>query len=221
MAIADPLLPTRPYHPRSVAADWGIRLGRCVAGLFLFGFGIALIIEADLGLAPWDVFHQGVAKKLDVPVGTVIIATGLLLLLLWIPLRQKPGVGTILNAVEIGVTVDLLMPLIPTTSHLAVRVTYLVIGLVIIAIGSGLYIGAGLGPGPRDGLMMGFAQRGVSVRLARTLIEITVLVVGLFLGGSVGIGTVAFTFGIGPLVQVFLPLFALPPRSISSGSGRS
>lgn len=213
MPLADPLVPTRPYHPRSVAADWGIRLGRCLAGLALFGLGIALILEAHLGAAPWDVFHQGVSERVGIPVGTVIVITGLLLLLLWIPLRQKPGVGTILNAIEIGITVDLLMPLVPDTRLLVVRVGYLALGLVLIAIGSGLYIGAGLGPGPRDGLMMGLAERGISVRVARTVIEVSVLVVGALLGGTVGIGTVAFTFGIGPLVQIFLPVFALPPRA--------
>lgn len=204
--------PTRPYAPRSVTADWGIRLSRCIAGLALFGIGIALILEAHLGAAPWDVFHQGVAAKTGISVGNVIILTGLLLLLLWIPLRQRPGVGTLLNALEIGFSVDLVMPLIPGTDLLVVRFAYLVAGLLVIAIGSGLYIGSGLGPGPRDGLMMGLKERGISVRVARTAIELSVLVLGLLLGGKVGIGTVAFTFGIGPLVQVFLPRFALPPR---------
>ena len=204
--------PARHRNPR-FAADWGIRLSRCIAGLAMFGIGISLILEAHLGAAPWDVFHQGVAEKTGISVGNVIIITGLLLLLLWIPLRQRPGVGTLLNALEIGFSVDVVMPLIPGTDLLVVRVAYLVAGLLVIAVGSGLYIGSGLGPGPRDGLMMGLKERGISVRVARTGIELTVLVLGVLLGGTVGIGTVAFTFGIGPLIQIFLPRFALPPRT--------
>jgi uncharacterized membrane protein YczE len=205
--------PTRAYAPRSVGADWCIRLSRCIVGLAMFGVGIGLILEARLGAAPWDVFHQGVADKTGMSVGNVIIVTGLVLLVLWIPLRQRPGVGTLLNALEIGVAVDIVMPLIPDAGALVVRVVYLVAGLLVIAVGSGLYIGSGLGPGPRDGLMMGLKERGISVRVARTGIELTVLVLGVLLGGTVGIGTVAFTFGIGPLVQVFLPRFTLPPRN--------
>jgi len=202
----------RNYAPGSVTADWSIRLGRCVAGLAMFGLGIAAILEAKLGAAPWDVFHQGVSRHTGLSVGTVIEITGFALLLLWIPLRQRPGVGTVLNALEIGLVVDLVNRIIPSTDLLIVRFVYLAAGLLSIAVGSGLYIGAGLGPGPRDGLMMGLKQRGISVRLARTVIELAVLAVGLLLGGSIGIGTVAFTFGIGPLVQVFLPMFSLPPR---------
>ena len=202
----------RPYAPSSPAADWAIRLTRCIAGLAMFGLGISLVIEAHLGAAPWDVFHQGLAELTGISVGHVIVVVGLLLLLLWIPLRQKPGIGTLLNALEIGFTVDLLMPLIPDTDALVERVGCLVAGIVVVAVGSGLYIGSGLGAGPRDGLMIGLGRLGLSVRVARTAIEVTVLVVGVLLGGTVGVGTVAFTFGIGPLVQVFLPRLALPPR---------
>ncbi len=211
MTISDPPATVRDYRPPSVAADWSIRLARCVLGLALFGAGIAFILEAHLGAAPWDVFHQGVSELTGISVGIVIVLTGLALLLLWIPLRQRPGVGTILNALEIGLVVDALLPLIPDTDRLVPRIGYLVVGLVIMGIGSGFYIGAGLGPGPRDGIMMGLSQRGISVRLARTLIEAAVLVVGLLLGGTIGIGTVAFTLGIGPLVQFFLPRLSLPP----------
>ncbi len=204
---------SRPYSPSSPAADWAVRLARCVAGLAMFGIGISLIIEAHFGAAPWDVFHQGLAELTGISVGNIIILVGLALLLLWIPLRQKPGVGTLLNALEIGVTVDLIMPLIPDAEMIVVRTCYLVAGIVVIAIGSGLYIGSGLGAGPRDGLMIGLVRLGLSVRLARTAIEITVLVAGVALGSTVGVGTVAFTFGIGPLVQIFLPRLALPPRT--------
>ena len=202
----------RPYSPSSPAVDWAIRLTRCLAGLAMFGLGISLLIEAHLGAAPWDVFHQGLAELTGISVGTIIVIVGVAILLLWIPLRQKPGVGTLLNALEIGVTVDLIMPLLPSTDLLVVRVGYMLAGIVVVAIGSGLYIGSGLGAGPRDGLMMGLGRMGLSVRVARTAIEITVLVIGVLLGGTVGVGTVAFTFGIGPLVQVFLPKLALPPR---------
>ncbi|CAB4549366.1 unannotated protein [freshwater metagenome] len=203
---------TRPYAPSSPAADWAIRLARCIGGLALFGLGIALIIEAHLGAAPWDVFHQGLSELTGISIGTVIVLVGLLLLLLWIPLRQRPGVGTILNALEIGVVVDLVMHVVPDTDRLLPRMAFLVVGLVVVAAGSGLYIGSGLGAGPRDGLMMGLSRLGLSIRVARTAIEVTVLVLGVLLGGTVGVGTVAFTFGIGPLVQIFLPRFALPPR---------
>ena len=207
---------TKPYTPSSPTTDWAIRLSRCLAGLAMFGLGISLILEAHLGAAPWDVFHQGVSRKTDISVGNVIIVVGLLLLVLWIPLRQRPGVGTLLNALEIGFTVDLIMPIIPDTDLLVVRLVYLAAGIVIIAIGSGFYIGSGLGAGPRDGLMLGLTRLGLSVRSARTAIEIVVLVAGVALGGSIGLGTVAFTFGIGPLVHIFLPPLMLPPRTPSA-----
>jgi len=187
------------------------RLLRCLVGLGLFGFGIALFLESHLGVPPWDVFHKGVADKLDVSIGVVIIATGVVLLLLWIPLRQRPGLGTILNALEIGLVVDLAKGSIGEPDRLWVRIMMLIAGLLVIAVGSALYIGAGLGPGPRDGLMMGLAERGVSVRLGRTVIEAVVVVAGLSLGGSIGVGTILFAVGIGPLVQVLLPRLDIRP----------
>ena len=192
--------------PRFVPTDRPIeRVLRCVGGLALFGVGIALIIDAHLGAAPWDVFHTGVSDLTGIPVGTVIIVTGLVLLLLWIPLRETPGLGTLLNAVEIGLVVDLVLPVVPEPDQLAARVAMMLAGVAIVAVGSGLYIGAGLGPGPRDGLMTGLARRGVSIRVARTGIEVTILVVGIALGGSIGIGTAVFAFGIGPMVHHVLP----------------
>lgn len=187
------------------------RIVRCVAGLFLFGLGITFFIRAELGLAPWDVFHKGLSEKLDVPIGNVIIGVGVLLLLLWIPLRQKPGLGTILNAIEIGLVVNLTKPIVGHPDHIVGRLGLMIAGLLIVALGSALYIGAGLGPGPRDGLMLGLSERGISIRLARTCVEITVLIAGVALGGPVGLGTIAFTFGIGPLVQRFLPRFDIRP----------
>jgi len=186
---------------------------RCVGGLALFGLGIALLLEANLGAAPWDVFHTGVSELTGVPVGTVIIITGIVLLLLWIPLREQPGLGTVLNALEIGIVVDLVLPLVPEPDNLVARFVMMLGGVVIIAIGSGLYIGAGLGPGPRDGLMTGLARRGISIRVARTGIEIAVMAVGVLLGGAIGLGTAVFAFGIGPLVQFFLPRLTMPERA--------
>jgi uncharacterized membrane protein YczE len=186
------------------------RIGRCVLGLALFGLGVALLIHADLGAAPWDVFHTGVHELTGIPVGTIIILTGVLLLLAWIPLREQPGLGTVLNAVQIGLVVDLVLPRLPDTGVLTVRVLAMLAGVVTVAIGSGFYIGAGLGPGPRDGVMTGLARRGMSLRTARTGIEVTVLVSGLLLGGSIGIGTAVFALGIGPLVQMILPRLTVP-----------
>jgi uncharacterized membrane protein YczE len=188
------------------------RLARCIVGLALFGTGIALIIRGDLGLAPWDVFHQGVSNQTGVGIGTVIILTGAALLLLWIPLRERPGIGTVLNAVEIGLVVGLVLPHLPEPDHLVARFALMSSGIVLIALGSGLYIGSGLGPGPRDGLMTGLARKGLSIRAARTGIELTVMLIGIILGGSIGIGTAAFAFGIGPLVQLFLPRLTLGDR---------
>ncbi len=188
------------------------RIARCVVGLALFGVGIALIIDADLGAAPWDVFHTGVSDLTGIPVGTVIILTGAALLVLWIPLREQPGLGTVLNAVEIGLVVDLVLPIVPEPDQLAARLVMMFGGVVVIGVGSALYIGAGLGPGPRDGLMTGIARRGVSVRAARTGIEVFVLAVGVALGGAIGLGTAVFALGIGPLVQLFLPHLTITPR---------
>ena len=190
------------------------KLARCIAGLAFFGFGITLFIRANLGLAPWDIFHKGVSEKLDVSIGLVIVGVGLLLLLLWIPLRQKPGVGTVLNALEIGFVVNLTKPLIGEPDQLVMRTFMVIAGVLVIALGSALYIGAGLGSGPRDGLMLGLSQRSIggrriSIRVARTTIELTVMIAGLFLGGSIGIGTLIFMFGIGPLVQLVLPRFEM------------
>ena len=190
------------------------KLARCITGLAFFGFGIALFLRANLGLAPWDIFHKGLSKKLDISIGLVIVGVGLLLLLLWIPLRQRPGVGTILNAIEIGLVVNLTKPLIGEPDQLIIRALMVISGVLVIGLGSALYIGAGLGSGPRDGLMLGlskYAIRGhqISIRVARTFVELTVMVAGLFLGGSIGIGTLIFMFGIGPLVQLILPRFEM------------
>jgi uncharacterized membrane protein YczE len=185
------------------------RLLRCAIGLGLFGLGISMFLTAKLGVAPWDVFHQGVSKHSGIPVGIVIEITGVCILLLWLPLREKMGWGTVMNAVEIGLVVFAVGGHLPHTRLLVFRLLYLAGGLLAIALGSGLYIGAGLGSGPRDGLMLALSRRNISVAVARTGIELLVLAAGLALGGSIGLGTVAFTFGIGPLVQLFLPRLRL------------
>ena len=188
------------------------RIARCVIGLAIFGVGIALLLDAHLGAAPWDVFHTGISQLTGLAVGQVTIITGVALLMLWIPLGETMGLGTVLNAIEIGLVVDLVLPLLPEPELIVARTAMMLGGVVVIAIGSGLYIGAGLGPGPRDGLMTGFAKRGISIQFARTTIELTVLVVGIALGGAIGVGTAVFALGIGPLIQFFLPRLQISER---------
>ncbi|WP_431943691.1 YczE/YyaS/YitT family protein [Micromonospora marina] len=190
------------------------RLTQLYAGLVLYGVSMALMIRSELGLDPWDVFHQGLARQTGLSFGTVTIAVGALVLLLWIPLRQRPGLGTVSNVVVIGLVVDATLTVLPPGEGMPARVALLVAGIVANGAATGLYLGAGLGPGPRDGLMTGFVARRprFSVRLVRTIIEITVLALGWLLGGTVGLGTVAYALTIGPLAQFFIPVFALPAR---------
>ncbi|MGW0247458.1 membrane protein YczE [Nocardia goodfellowii] len=177
------------------------------SGLWLYGFSMAVMIRAGLGLDPWDVFHQGVAEHVPLSFGMVTAITGVVVLLLWIPLRQRPGLGTLSNVVVIGISVDAGLWLLPAWDSLLVRIGAMVLAVVLNAAATVLYIGAGMGPGPRDGLMTGLVRRtGWSVRLIRTTIEVTVLVIGFVLGGSVGVGTLVYAFGIGPLIQLMIPL---------------
>lgn len=181
------------------------RVLRLLVGLWLYGVAIALMIESTLGASPWDVFHLGVARHVPVSFGMVMILAAVGVLLLWIPLKQMPGLGTVANAVLLGPFADIALSLIDTPTSLAMRGVYLGLGVVVCAFATGLYVGAQLGPGPRDGLMTGFARKsGWSIRKVRTIIEVTVLAIGVMLGGTVGIGTVVFAFGVGPLTQVFL-----------------
>ncbi|WP_424637499.1 YczE/YyaS/YitT family protein [Embleya sp. AB8] len=174
---------------------------------------MALLIRAELGLDPWDVFHQGLAERTGWSFGTVTIVAGAAVLLLWIPMRQRPGLGTVSNVFVIGIVVDASLRWVPAPDAFGWRLAFLVAGVVLNAVAGGAYIGARLGPGPRDGLMTGLVRRtGRSVRLIRTGIEITVLGVGFVLGGSVGLGTVLYALTIGPLVQVFLPLLTVRER---------
>jgi uncharacterized membrane protein YczE len=191
------------------------RLVQLFAGLVLYGVSMALMIESALGLDPWDVFHQGLAERTGLSFGTITIIVGAAVLLLWIPLRQRPGIGTVSNVVLIGLAVDAALALLPAPDALALRITFLVSGIVLNGVATGLYIGARLGPGPRDGLMTGYValRPGRSIRLVRTVIEVTVLAIGFLLGGTVGIGTVAYALAIGPLAHVFIPLFTVPPTA--------
>jgi uncharacterized membrane protein YczE len=197
------------------------RVRRLLTGLVAMGAGIGLMADAGLGLGPWDVLHQGLALRTGLSLGSLNIAVGVGVLLLWLPLRQRPGIGTVLNVLVIGLVVDLTLALLPEPEHLAVQVPAMLGGVVLMGVGSGLYIGAGLGPGPRDGLMTGVAARGHSVRSVRTALEVTVLVLGWALGGTVGVGTVVLALAIGPLVQASLEWLGLPaPTPAGEPAGR-
>ena len=186
------------------------RLPRLLLGLTLCGVGIALMVAADLGLGPWDVLHQGISEQVGVPIGTVGILVGVVVLLAWLPMRQRVGIGTVLNVLWIGMVIDLVLLVLETPDSSVLRWAYLLVGAFLFGPGSGFYIGAGLGPGPRDGLMTGIARRGHKVRNVRTGIELTVLALGWLLGGSVGIGTLLFAVTIGPNVHYFLDRLSLP-----------
>jgi uncharacterized membrane protein YczE len=190
------------------------RLTQLYAGLVLYGASMALQIRAGLGLDPWDVFHQGVADRTGLSFGTVVIVTGALVLLAWVPLRQRPGFGTVSNVFVIGIAVDATLAVIPHAGSAPVAVAMLLAGVGLNGVAGGAYIGAGLGPGPRDGLMTGLVRRtGGSIRVVRTTLEVTVLVAGAALGGTVGIGTVVYAVSIGPLVHVLLPRLTVRPAA--------
>jgi len=189
------------------------RLAQLLVGLASYGVSLALVLRAGLGLAPWDVLHQGLAEHLDATVGQMVIAISFVVLLLWIPLRERPGFGTFANAVLVGVFVDLTLLVLEPAQAWPARVLLLLGGVLLNGLATALYIGASLGPGPRDGLMTGLVRRtGRSVRLVRTVIEVTVLVVGFLLGGTVGMGTLLYAFAIGPIAHAFLPLLTIAPR---------
>lgn len=201
-----PSSPPETRRPTLSERRYAARMVRLLVGLVLCGVGIATMVAANLGLGPWDVLHQGIEGLTGIPIGRVGIYVGIVVLLAWIPLPERPGVGTVLNVLVIGLVIDAVLLVLDTPESMVWRVVLLVIGPVLFGIGSGFYIGARLGPGPRDGVMTGLArQRGWKVGRVRTGIEVTVLAAGWLLGGTAGIGTVLFAVTIGPLVGYFLP----------------
>jgi uncharacterized membrane protein YczE len=194
------------------ASDLRRRVPPLVAGLFVLGFAIAVSVRAQLGVAPWDVLHQGIARRTGLSFGLVIVLVGLVVLLAWIPLRQRMGVGTVLNALTVGLIANLGLSLIPAPHALALRIPMLFSSIVLSGVGGGLYIGAGLGPGPRDGLMTAIARRGHRIWAVRTLLECSALVAGFCLGGHAGAGTVLLALTIGPATHAGLRRFHLPVR---------
>lgn len=201
-------MPLREQLPR--------RLFQLLIGLIGYGVSISLMLRAHLGNQPWDVLHQGIALLAGLSVGTVLIIVGAAVLLCWIPLRQRPGIGTVANIVVIGLVVDVANQFLPEPSHMAARWAFMIGGVVLCGFASGLYIGANLGPGPRDGLMTGLAARTWSLRGWRTVLEIAVVAVGFLLGGKAGLGTILYALAIGPLAQFFLPMLTVRSRSAAT-----
>lgn len=197
------------------AGRLGRRVPQLLAGLLLYGVSLAFMVRSALGLAPWDVLHSGLIRHLPITLGQAVVLMSFVVLLAWLPLRERPGVGTIANAVVVGMAADATLWLLDRPDHLALRVALLVGGVVLNGLATAMYIGAQLGRGPRDGLMTGLARRtGLSLRLVRTALEISVVVLGLLLGGVAGVGTALYAFGIGPLTQLMLPawIVELPAR---------
>ncbi|GLZ31374.1 membrane protein [Lentzea sp. NBRC 105346] len=193
-------------YPVNVSVAPARRVPQLFAGLWLYGASMAMQIRSGLGLDPWDVLHEGLTKRTGLSFGLITAIVGVLVLLCWIPLRQRPGVGTVSNVVVIGVSVDVTLWLLPAPEDLVLRAVLLVLGIVLNGLAAAVYIGSRLGPGPRDGLTTGFCARtGISLRLVRTVVELTVLASGWLLGGTVGVGTILYAVGIGPLIQFFLP----------------
>jgi len=196
------------------------RWAQLLLGLALFGVAVSMMIRAEIGLDPWTVFAQGLEKQTGISIGVVVVLIGAGVLLLWIPLRQRPGIGTVLNVLLIGPVMDLTLPLITTPGPLWARILLFAGGLLLLSIATGLYIGARFGPGPRDGLMTGaHARFGWAVWKVRTGVEVTVLAIGWLLGGTVGFGTVAFALLIGPMVGVALPRLRVPEAVDPTGAG--
>ena len=189
------------------------RITQLLVGLFCYGFAIAMMIQAGVGVSPWDVLSQGVSLQTGISFGLATNLIGVVVLLFWIPIRQRPGIGTVLNVLLIGPSAEVGLAVIPQPTELWAQILLFAGGLALLAVATGLYIGARFGPGPRDGLMTGIHKRyGVRIWIVRTAIEVTVLTIGWFLGGNVGLGTVAFALLIGPMVNVTLPLLRVPEK---------
>ena len=192
------------------AGRLGRRLPQLYLGLVAYGVSLALMVRGDLGLAPWDVLHSGLIRHVPLTLGQAVVLMSFVVLLLWIPMREKPGLGTISNAVVVGISADATLALLDRPDALVLRVVLMVGGVVLCGLASAMYIGAQLGRGPRDGLMTGLARRtGGSLRLVRTVIEVTVVVIGLLLGGTLGLGTILYALAIGPLTQLWLPAWTI------------
>jgi uncharacterized membrane protein YczE len=198
----------------------GRRLVQLYAGLALYGISASMLLLAGLGVDPWDVLHQGLSREVGLGVGTWVLIVGAGVLLLWIPLRQRPGFGTLSNAIVVGLVIDAILATVPPVRGLPARVAVMLGGVVLNGIATGAYIGAGLGPGPRDGLMVGLAARGHSIRVVRTCIELTVLLTGWLLGGTVGIGTVMYALGIGPIAHLSIPLLTVRMSAVEPSRPR-
>ena len=194
------------------------RITQLLIGLFLYGFAIAMMVRAGIGVSPWDVLTQGVSLQTGIGFGWVTVIIGAVVLLLWIPIRQKPGIGTVMNVVIIGPSAEAGLAVVPLQTELWSQILVFAGGLALLAVATGLYIGAGFGPGPRDGLMTGIHRRyGWRIWIVRTSIEVTVLVIGWMLGGTVGVGTLAFALLIGPMVGITLPWLRVPEAQPRSG----
>ncbi|MFH8619700.1 YitT family protein [Streptomyces sp. NPDC017979] len=221
-----PTAPGRTAPPARASAAAAVpsrrlprRLAQLYAGLVLYGISAAMMVRAGLGLDPWGVFHQGLAERTGLTIGVVTTIAGVLVLLAWIPLRQRPGLGTVSNVLVIGFAMDATLYFLPAARGLAVQIPALVAAVVLNGAATGLYIAARFGPGPRDGLMTGLHRvTGRSIRLVRTGIEVAVVASGVLLGGTVGVGTIAYALGIGPLAQAFLRIFAVPGAGPEAGS---
>lgn len=202
MSVRSLLVPSSATGRRDVAD----RFVQLIVGLFLYGIALALMIRGNIGLAPWDVLSVGIASHVPLPFGTIVVLTSIVVLLLWIPLRQKPGLGTLLNALLVGPSADIGLALIPPAANVWVGGALYLSGLLVLAVATAIYISADFGPGPRDGLMTGLVRvTGWKIWIARTLLEGSVLLIGFLLGGPVGVGTVIFVFGVGPLIGWLLP----------------
>lgn len=204
------------------AGRLGRRLPQLFLGLVSYGVSLGLMVRGDLGLAPWDVLHSGLIRYLPITLGQAVVAMSFVVLLAWIPLRETPGIGTVANALLVGFSADATLALLDTPNAVVLRIGLMVGGVLLCGLATALYMGAQLGRGPRDGLMTGLARRtGWSLRLVRTGIEVTVVVVGLLLGGTIGIGTVVYALAIGPLTQLWLPFSTVElPTTDRTGTGR-
>ena len=207
------LVPPRLTGSRAV---WARRIAQLVVGLVLYGIGLALMVRAGIGLAPWDVLSQGISLRTRIPFGLVTNILGAIVLLLWIPIRVRVGPGTVANVLLLGTSAQLGLDVIPQQTVPGIQALVFAGGLAVVAVATGLYIGARLGPGPRDGLMTGLHRRtGRPIWMVRTSLEVVVLIAGVLLGGQFGIGTIAFALLIGPMVNVTLPLFHIPERAVT------